>query len=110
MALSEARKGENEAFFRELNERLEQHALEQDTAAPSFQLVCECAVEECTARLEVPVAEYERIRDDSTRFIVARDHADPLSERVVESLSAYEIVEKFGEAGRVAQLLDPRTS
>lgn len=54
MPLSEARKGENEAFFRELNERLERHALDKDAGrAPSFQVVRECAREECTARLEV---------------------------------------------------------
>jgi hypothetical protein len=110
MALSQERRGENEAFFRELNERLETHAFEKGASGePSFRAVCECATEECTVRLRISLGEYERVRDDARRFIVARGHGDMRFESVVRSSRDYDVVEKFGEAGQVAVRSDPRS-
>lgn len=110
MAVRDERKGENESFFRELNERLESHAAASEAPASdeSFRVVCECATEECTVRLRVPFAEYESVRAGPRQFIVARGHSDPRVERVVSSWPGFDVVEKFGEAGEVAADLDPR--
>ena len=83
----ETRKGQNESWFR---------------------VVCECADEECTQRIAISVAEYELVRSDPRRFVVAAGHADESIERVVAGRGSYEIVEKRGDAGLVAQMEAPR--
>jgi hypothetical protein len=108
MALRDERRGENESFFRELNERLETNALGRTELDGGFRIVCECAVETCTERLRISFTEYESVRADPKRFIVAADHVDPACERVAESHAGHDVVEKFGEAAELAVGLDPR--
>ena len=107
MSESNVRKGQNEAFFREVNERLEDRAAAAATH-PVFAVVCECAREECAERIEISFDAYERIRSDSKRFVIAPGHSDPSCERVVSWRADYEIVEKLGEAGAVAEQEDLR--
>jgi hypothetical protein len=97
----------NESLFRLLNERLEQRALDRGPEA-TFEIVCECGNEDCALRIPIPVAEYETVRSEPTRFVVVTGHADPSIERVVESNDGYEIVEKLGEAALVAEVENPR--
>jgi hypothetical protein len=104
---SELRRGMNESLFRLLNERLEKQALDRGLEA-TFEIVCECAHEDCTLRIPVLVADYEAVRAEPTRFFVATGHADPAIERVVESSEGHEIVEKLGEAAMVAEVENPR--
>jgi len=103
----EARKGANEAWFRGLNERLEQRAAQKEQS-DRFEIVCECALEECTVRIEIDVAEYEAVRAGAKQFIVAPGHADGTLERVVVSGPRFDIVEKFGDAGKIAEIENPR--
>jgi hypothetical protein len=99
----------NESLFRSLNERLEERAVDRDRGPEeTFELVCECAREECTVRIPVVIAAYEAVRSDATRFIVVTGHADESVERVVGSRDGYEIVEKLGEAALVAEVENPR--
>ncbi len=104
----ESRKGANEAWFREVNERLEDRAAGQERRAEAFEVVCECAREECTERITVAFAVYERVRSSPTAFIVVPGHLDPSCERLEASTDAYDVVEKFGEAGEVARIENPR--
>jgi hypothetical protein len=104
---SELRRGMNESLFRLLNERLEQRALDGGPDA-TFEIVCECASEDCTLRVPVRVAEYEAVRSEPTRFFVVAGHADPQVERVVDSSDGHEIVEKHGEAAIVVEVENPR--
>jgi len=104
---SELRRGMNESLFRQLNERLEQRAVDRGPEA-TFEMVCECAREECTIRISILVADYEGVRSEPTKFIVVEGHADPGVERVVDSNDGYEIVEKVGEAAVVAEVENPR--
>jgi hypothetical protein len=103
---SDLRKGMNESLFRLLNERLEQRAVGSRESA--FEIVCECAKEECTARINVPIAQYEAARSDATSFIVVPGHVDASVERVTAATDEYEIVEKVGEAAVVAEVENPR--
>lgn len=107
MSESDVRKGENEAFFREVNERLEDRAATA-TTDPMFKIVCECAREECAERIEISFTAYEEVRSDSKRFVIRPGHSDPSCERVVSWRADFEIVEKLGEAGAVARDEDPR--
>jgi hypothetical protein len=97
----------NESLFRSLNERLEQRALDRGPEE-TFEIVCECAREECTVRIRVLVAEYEAVRSEPTKFIVVTGHSDESIEHVVDSGGDYETVEKLGEAALVAEVENPR--
>jgi hypothetical protein len=104
----EARKGANEAWFRDLNERLEERAVGQVAVADEFDAICECADEECTARITIAFTDYERVRRSATTFLVRPGHADLDVERVLAHHEAFEVVEKLGDAGEVAEQVDPR--
>jgi hypothetical protein len=103
---SDLRRGMNESLFRGLNERLEDRAV--GSGERTFEIVCECALEESTERITITIAAYEAARGDSTAFIVVAGHTDPSAERVVSSNEEHEIVAKFGEAGLVAEIQNPR--
>jgi hypothetical protein len=104
----ENRKGANEAWFREVNERLEDRAAGRVGLSETFEIVCECAREECTERITVAFAAYEAVRRNPIRFIVVPGHVDPRYEQLESSTGGYDIVEKFGDAGRVARIENPR--
>jgi hypothetical protein len=105
----EARKGQNEAWFRDLNERLESRALSKPGNDELFEIVCECSREECTERISITIPVYESVRQAPTAFIIVPGHGDPTTERVVSSSQAYDLVEKLGDAAVVAQIEDPRS-
>jgi hypothetical protein len=106
----ERTKGENEALFRELNERLSTR--EQGATFPESRLkwICECEDEACTERIEMTRREYEELRADPTHFAVfpGEKHLSPDVERVVMKREAYWVVEKVGEAAETAEETDPR--
>jgi hypothetical protein len=104
----DVRKAANEDWFRELNERLEQRAADRMRPNESFEIVCECAREECTERIAIPLPDYEAVRTSPKAFVVVPGHADLTLERIVSSTDTYEVVEKFGEAGLVAETENPR--
>jgi hypothetical protein len=104
-----ARLGKNEVILRDLNERLKAHGSSQSQRFSEW--VCECADMGCLEPVELSIAEYEAVRTDPTRFVVApRDeHVTRDIERVVEREDRYWIVEKMGVAAEVSRKLDPRT-
>jgi hypothetical protein len=104
----EVRKGANESWFRDLNERLEDRAAAGKGSDGRFEIVCECAQEECTERITMLFSEYENVRTSPKSFVVVPGHTDPTSERIISSTGAYDVVEKFGEAGLVAEVENPR--
>lgn len=108
------RQAENENRFRSINERIEDigEQLFDDPAegAKVWDFVCECHREDCVERLALTVAEYEAVRADGRRFVVAPspDHVDMNVENVVDMSTRYWVVEKTGESGEIAQASDPR--
>jgi hypothetical protein len=99
--------GQNESVFRELNERIELGQWPGEPEAPvAFR--CECANLGCNLLIEVTLREYEQVRADPRRFIVAVGHELPEAETVVARAHGYLVVEKFGRAGEVAEETDPR--
>jgi hypothetical protein len=99
----------NEAFFREVNERIKEVAEELDRGA-AYEFLCECADPTCTQRVELSLSEYDRIRAEPTRFVLAPDHDVQEIEQVVEREPDHLVVEKVGTAGDTASSLDPRDS
>ena len=103
------RKGLNEALFREVNEQIRRLDDESGEEAGTIAVICECSETDCTERIVLLVAEYERVRSDSLLYVVARGHELPDIERVVERRDGWEIVRKVGVASEIAEETDPRS-
>lgn len=103
----ERRVAKNQSLFREANEREK----ENNDSGLWLAFACECADETCAEQMELTPEEYEQVRAIPTHFIVrpGEEHIVPEVERVVERRQRYWVVEKVGEAGAVAEQLDPRT-
>lgn len=108
LAETQERLARNESLFREVNERI-RDAGEQfrDSPEQEYEFFCECPDVACVERVALTLAEYEEIRQDPRRFLVAPGHDVPEIEHVVEEEPAT-IVEKDGPAGAIAVQLDPR--
>jgi hypothetical protein len=106
--VSDPRIGKNEAIFRVVNERIEAGELPASTSK-RIAFCCECARLGCNALVEVTIAEYEQIRSNPRRFLLAVGHEVESTERVVEKHDEHIVVEKTGLAGAVAQASDPRS-
>jgi hypothetical protein len=104
-----ARAGKNEVILRDLNERLKAHDSSPDERFAEW--VCECADMTCMKPVELSIAEYEMVRAEPTRFVVAPsdEHVTPGIERVVQREERYWVVEKIGVAAQVSKKLDPRS-
>ncbi len=97
----------NEGIFREINEGIKRGRWpgEEDSIS-GFR--CECASLGCTHMLSLTFREYERVRRNPRRFIVAPGHERLDVEAVVERRDGYLVVQKLGQAGEVAEAADPR--
>lgn len=105
---TQERLARNEAFFREVNEAIEAVADDLGRAGRTYEYLCECSDPRCADRIELSREEYEHIRADSTRFVVVPGHAIAAVEQIVEREDDYDVVEKTGLAGVVAEDSDPR--
>lgn len=95
----------NQALWREVNERIK--AVAESSADVEF--LCECSRMDCTATLNMSMAEYEHIRSSPVRFPIALGHDFPEVESVVEETDRYAVVQKLGGAAEVVSQLDPRS-
>lgn len=103
------RVGLNEALFREVNEQIRGLASEFSVAEGKITVVCECGRGDCTERLEVPISDYERVRAESTLYIVAKGHVFPDLEQVEEDTAEFEVMRKReGTPADVARETNPR--
>lgn len=108
--LPEERLAANEAFFRELNERIREAVGSQGRDGHLYEFICECADTQCAERIAMPVTEYERIRADPTRFLLAPGHDDQNVEVVLDSRPDRVVVQKIGRAAEVVRALARRTA
>jgi hypothetical protein len=104
----EKRMAQNEALFREVNERIGGIAHQLGSGAP-YEFLCECANADCSFRLELPLGAYEAVRSDPTQFVVLPQHYTPEVEDLVSESESHWVVRKFGEAGAYVTRLDPRS-
>jgi hypothetical protein len=105
----ERRLGLNEALFREVNERIERVTETLQVEGERIAILCECADDTCTERVDVTLTDYERIRRDPELFFIFPGHDAPDVEDVVEQGPGWEIVrKKSGDPADLATELDPR--
>jgi hypothetical protein len=99
-----------QSMFRDVNERVRRINEAFSVVVPLGEWVCECADQDCSTRITMTHDAYETIRRDPTRFLVAvgDEHVVPEIEEVVERHEQYWIVEKLGDAAKLATSVDPR--
>jgi hypothetical protein len=99
----------NEAMYRAVNREIEQ-ASEQTGRGGDDQLevLCECGEDGCSSTLALTITEYDQTHRQRDRFVVAPGHEDPEIERIVTRNEHYLVVDKFGEAERVAEAEERR--
>jgi hypothetical protein len=89
----------NQDAFRRVNDDLAAvaRALDEDERTP---FLCECARERCTQVVLLTLDEYEDVRSDNDRFLIAPGHPLAADERVLEESDRYWIAEKNGHEAR----------
>jgi hypothetical protein len=110
--VDDAQKGrlaKNEDFFRQVNEQINTKAESHGLDSHQYAFFCECADATCTERVLLTLEEYEHIRAEPTRFVVKHHHVVKEIEHVVETVVDHVVIEKHGEAGRVAVRLEAET-
>jgi hypothetical protein len=101
--------GENEALFREINEQARTLTSSFSVASDDLKVVCECGAPRCLDEILVPLAEYARIRDDPTLFVIKPGHDLPETETVTAKAKGHWIVRKDpGLPAAIARATDPR--
>jgi hypothetical protein len=114
MEAREVRLAKNEAVFREVNERVIEikEALGPDPRSSKLidGLICECSDPGCVERVgPLKISDYEAVRADPRRFIIAANHQALDVESVLEMNSTFWVVEKReGVPAEVARERDPR--
>ena len=105
----EARMARTESAFREVNEAIAKTAERFDAEHADF--VCECADPHCAHRLTAELEDYEEVRAEPTRFLIAPGHEVRSIERVVDRTEDYNVVEKFGATvAQIVRALNPRAA
>lgn len=103
---NEEKRAENEATFRDANERIRAAQIALDPPLDRVPYLCECDDLACREPIRLTAPEYERVRDDGATFAIARGHSSQGD--VIEEHDAYVVVQKHGTGGDVARDLDPR--
>jgi hypothetical protein len=111
MPAREERIAKTESLFRSVNERIAEASERFDAGDnDDGEFMCECADPSCAERLEVPLDEYEEVREDATTFVLDPDHVRPEIERIVRHGRGYAVVKKVDAvAARIVRKLDPRS-
>lgn len=106
----ERRMTENEALFREVNERVDETATQfvGEDGTSTQEYFCECANADCTFRVELTHEQYASVRADPRQFVVLPLHFTPEVETLVTKNEGHWLVRKTGEAGAYVERLDPR--
>ena len=99
----------NEAMYRAVNREIE-HVSEELGEGPRdrLEVICECGQGGCSETLDLTVREYDDAHAQRDRFVVAPGHEDEQLEHVVKRTERYLVVDKFGEAERIAEQQERR--
>jgi hypothetical protein len=109
MDARDERVSRNEAMYREVNreiERASKHSGQQPQ--DRFEVICECGQDGCSATVELTAGEYDDSHSQRDRFVVVPGHEDERIEHVVKRTERYLVVDKFGDAERVAEAEETR--
>ena len=97
------------AVSAEINGRRVNEAIERGAEEESAVFVCECGHLGCSTTLELSIADYEAVRTNFDRFLIAPGHEIDQVDRVVERHANHVVVVKReGDAREMAAASDPR--
>jgi hypothetical protein len=91
-----------EDFVRKINLAHVETALRDQ---PMAALQCECWREACSEQISLSVEEWALVRSQGNRFAVAPNHVAQHFEAVLTTCPGFWMIEKFGEAGAIADEL-----
>jgi hypothetical protein len=95
------RNARTQVLYREVNNAI--WALQRSYGMPpSIEVMCECG-RGCHLRVDVAAAEYARVRDVPTYFLVTPEHQAPEVDDVVEDHGSWLLVEAVGVAAEIAR-------
>jgi hypothetical protein len=108
MTVEISRIARTESLFRDVNERIAEVA--DGLGSDDAEFVCECADANCDHRVEVPLDEYEQVRADGARFLVAPGHEEREYEHVLMRKDEHQVIAKSKDPrlAEAARELDPR--
>ena len=107
MATSEeVKRAQNEAVFRDVNERIEIAAIELDPPLERVPFLCECDDVACRELIPLTCEEYEHVRSDGAVFVVVHGHWN--GAEILEERDTYAVIRKIEGEAVVARALDPR--
>jgi hypothetical protein len=101
----EERRARNEILFREANEEIRRAQTELDLQDGVMPFICECDVEACREVIRLTTAEYEAVRAEPRRFVVAPGHD---AGKIASRNARYHVAEKDGPEGELVEAADPR--
>ena len=103
----EERIARTESLFRGVNERIA--ASQRRFGSDDASFVCECDDPQCTDCVRATLAEYEAVRADGARFLIAPGHENKDVEEVRGRGTGFSLVEKITPLVRqTAEQLNPR--
>ncbi len=76
----------------------------------SLTFFCECGDRRCRQRVLVPGPEYESVRSDTARFLIAPGHDFPEAEDVVEEHAGYVVIQKHEDVRDLVERMNLRTA
>jgi hypothetical protein len=100
----------NQTIFREMNEWTQEGNDARLGVGPRFDVyLCECSDRRCTEPITLTRQEYEAVRSDAVRFVIALNHENPEIDQVVQENERFATVEKFHRPSmQVARATNPR--
>jgi hypothetical protein len=112
MATRNERIAELEVLFRAGNERMMAWREMQERAAlgEPLMFLCECGRRGCRTHVRMTRPEYEAVRADPRRFVIAPRHDFPEAEDVVEEHDGYSVVHKHEDVADFVERTDLRRS
>ncbi len=109
MTESQKQVGRNEDAARTANEAISVEGERSHIQGhEALAVLCECGDRTCHEPLTMTVDEYEEIRSAPDHFAVLAGHEILEAEQVISRRDTYLIVQKYGDAGKVATEGDPR--
>jgi hypothetical protein len=112
MTTRNERIAEIEILFRAGNDRMFAWAESQERVAQGETLTffCECGRRRCRQHIGLSGPEYEAVRSDSRRFLIARGHEFPEAEDVVEEHDGYVVVQKHEDVRDLVERMNLRSA
>jgi hypothetical protein len=97
MTTRNERREQNQRDFQSANQRFHDAVENRIQSATVVPFLCECADEECRAKVEVSPEQWEAVAERPNHFLITAGHPRTEGEEIVDTLGPYEIVEKPGD-------------